>query len=114
MRAPIGHASDCDTGHQNCGDSRPPPGPRPCRFFPDSRSSFGISPFAEFDQFTGTFRALQDVEIFGIGEVQPLGRVNPRFKSGVIDAAFALRVGIPLENVLLELLEKQRIIVIIL
>jgi hypothetical protein len=78
------------------------------------RRSSRISLLSQFDQFTGTFRAFQNVEVLGIGEVEFLGRVDPRFESRVIDAAFALRVRIPFEDVLLELLEKQRIIVIIL
>jgi hypothetical protein len=69
---------------------------------------------SQFDQLTGAFRAFQDVEVLGIGEIQFSGRVDPGFESCVIDAPFALRVRIPFEYVLLELLEKQRIIVIIL
>jgi hypothetical protein len=67
----------------------------------------GIALFSELDKFAGAFRAFQDVEVLGVRKVELLGRIDPDFQSCVIDAAFALRVRIPFEDMLLELLEKQ-------
>jgi hypothetical protein len=85
----------------------------PCGLVPGLRRPFGISPLPQFDQLAGAFRSFQDVKILGIGEVELLWRVDPGFQSGVIDAAFALRVRIPFKDVLLKLLKEPRIIPII-
>jgi hypothetical protein len=66
-----------------------------------------ISLHSQFDKVTDAFRAFQDVEVLGIGEIELLGRVDPHFQSRMIDAAFTLRVRIPFEDVLLEPLEKH-------
>ena len=69
---------------------------------------------AKFDQLPRTLGALQDMQVFWIGEIQLLGRVHPRFQGGVVDTANALRIRVFFEDVLLKLLKEQRIIVIIL
>ena len=69
---------------------------------------------SKFYELTGAFGAFQDMKVFGVGEIKDLRGVDPSFQGGVVDASLALRVRIPFEYVLLELLEKQRIIVIIL
>jgi hypothetical protein len=68
----------------------------------------------KFDQLPRALGALQDVEVLWIGKIQLLGRVHPRFQSGMVDTANALRIRVFFEDVLLKLLKEQRIIVIIL
>ena len=68
----------------------------------------------KFDQFPRTLGALQDMQVLWIGEIQFLGRVHPRFQGGMVDTSDALRIRVFFEDVLLKLLEEQRIIVIIL
>src|SRR5581483_8978509 len=104
---------ESDRAHQNGRNSRPSPGPRPCGFISGVRLSFGISLLSEFDQFAGAFSAFQDMEVLGIGEVELLGRVDPGLQSFVVDAAFALRIRIPFEDVLLKPLEELRIVLIL-
>ena len=68
----------------------------------------------KFDQLPRALGALQDVEVLWIGKIQLLGRVHPRFQSGMVDTANALRIRVFFEDVLLKLLKEQRVIVIIL
>ena len=68
----------------------------------------------KFDQLPRALGALQDVEVLWIGKIQLLGRVHPRFQSGMVDTANALRIRVFFEDVLLKLLEEQRIVFIIL
>jgi hypothetical protein len=73
-----------------------------------------ISEPAKFDQLPRTLGALQNMQVFGIREIQLLGRIHPRFQGGVVDTANALGIRVFFEDVLLKLLKEQRIIVIIL
>ncbi len=52
-----------------------------------------VSEPAKFDQLPRTLGALQDMQVFWIGEIQLLGRVHPRFQGGVVDTANALRIS---------------------
>jgi hypothetical protein len=54
------------------------------------------------------------MQILWICKIQLFWRVHPRFQDDVVDAANAIRVRVFFEDMLLELLEKQRIVVIIL
>jgi hypothetical protein len=54
------------------------------------------------------------VEILGIGKIKFLRGVNPRLQRRMVDTADPLRIGMFFEDVLLKLLEEQRVIVIIL
>ena len=73
-----------------------------------------VSEPAKFDQLTRTFGALQDMQIFRIGEIKLFWGIHPLFQGGMVDTANALRVRVFFEDMLLKLLKEQRIIVIIL
>jgi hypothetical protein len=115
---PIRHTSQSQTAQENRGDSRPSPIRGSFRRQPNSRNSglpaLLISPLSKFDQLPRTLGALQDMQVFWVGEIQFLGRVHPHFQGGMVDTANALRIRVFFEDVLLKLLKEQRIIVIIL
>jgi hypothetical protein len=54
------------------------------------------------------------VKIFGIREVKLFRGADPFLQSRMVEAAFSLRIRISLENMLLELFKKQRVILIVL
>jgi hypothetical protein len=53
------------------------------------------------------------MEIFWIGKIKLLRIVHPGFQGRMVNAAFSSRIRIFFEDMLLKLLEKQRVIVII-
>jgi hypothetical protein len=93
------------------------PGSRglPLRFQPTASAyPLRVALLPEFNETTGALSAFQNVQVFGVGEIELQREVDPRLQSRVSDPTDPFRIGMSFEDVLLELLEKQRVIVIIL
>src|SRR6185437_5489189 len=103
MGAPVDQSSDSQAAKNDRREYRP----SPVRRWVLARKNSNVCTLgllvpepAKFDQLTRTLGALQDMQVFWIGEIQLLGRVHPRFQGGMVDTANALRIRVFFEDVL--------------